>query len=236
MGEAYQRHLGRHHRPVGLADLADGFEQHLPGPRQHADRQALGEIGAAHPLGLGQAVVLGRLRHELETGDEVAELGEVGEHHRRVGPGIVLCPKLAQRPGDVALHRELEQVDDARPVGKAEHAADLVQRDSAAGMGDRLVENRERVAHRALGGARHGGERFLLGLDPLRPADLVEMPDQQRRVDAAQVEALAARQHRHRNFSDLGGGEDEFCVRRRLLQRLQEGVEGALPRACGPRR
>ena len=45
-------------------------------------------------------------------------------------------------------------------------------------------------------------------------------------LDAAQIEALAARQHRHRDLADFGGGEDEFGVRRRLLQRLQEGVEG----------
>ncbi len=44
-------------------------------------------------------------------------------------------------------------------------------------------------------------------------------------LDATQVEALAARQHRDRHFADLGGGEDEFGVFRRLFQRLQEGVE-----------
>ena len=45
-------------------------------------------------------------------------------------------------------------------------------------------------------------------------------------IDAAQVEALAARQHRHRHLADLGGGEDELHVRRRLFQRLQQRVEG----------
>ena len=51
------------------------------------------------------------------------------------------------------------------------------------------------------------------------------MLDQHVGVDAAQVEALAARQHRHRHLADLGGGEDELGVRRRLLQRLQQRVE-----------
>ena len=52
------------------------------------------------------------------------------------------------------------------------------------------------------------------------------MLDQQRRIDAAQIEALAARQHRDRHFADLGGGEHELGVRRRLFQGLQQRVEG----------
>ena len=45
-------------------------------------------------------------------------------------------------------------------------------------------------------------------------------------LDPAQIEALAARQHRHRHLADFGGGEHEFGVLRRLFQRLQERVEG----------
>ena len=56
--------------------------------------------------------------------------------------------------------------------------------------------------------------------------DAFQMLDQQRGVDPAQIEALAARQHRHRHFADFGGGENEFGVRRRLFQRLQQRVEG----------
>ncbi len=56
-------------------------------------------------------------------------------------------------------------------------------------------------------------------------AMLDEMRHQHIGLDPAQVEALAARQHRDRHFSDFGGGEHEFGVLRRLLQRLQERVE-----------
>ena len=47
-------------------------------------------------------------------------------------------------------------------------------------------------------------------------------------LDPAKIEALAARQDGDGDLADLGGGEDEFRVRRRLLQRLQEGVERLL--------
>ncbi len=43
---------------------------------------------------------------------------------------------------------------------------------------------------------------------------------------AAEVEALAARQDGGRHLVRLGGGQHEDGVRRRLLQRLEQGVEG----------
>ena len=52
------------------------------------------------------------------------------------------------------------------------------------------------------------------------------MVHQKRRVDAAQIETLTAREHRHRHLADFGGRENELCVRRRLFQRLEQRVEG----------
>ena len=46
-----------------------------------------------------------------------------------------------------------------------------------------------------------------------------------RRRQALEVELQAARQHRHRQLLRVGGGEQEFHVRRRLLERLQQRVE-----------
>ena len=98
--------------------------------------------------------------------------------------------------------------------------------DMAGGMRDRLVEQRQRIAHRTFGRARDDAERLGLDLDAFLGGDIAEMLHQHVGLDAAQVEALAARQHRDRNLADLGGGEHELGVLRRLLQRLQEGVEG----------
>ena len=67
--------------------------------------------------------------------------------------------------------------------------------------------------------------------------------------DAGEVIPLAAREHGDRNLVRLGGREEELDVRRRLLQRLQQGVEGPgrehvhfvdvvnlVPRPAGPQR
>ena len=92
-------------------------------------------------------------------------------------------------------------------------------------MGDRLIQKRQRVAHRAFGRAGDQGERVGLGRDPLFSGDGLQMFGQQPGFDPPQIEALAAREHRDRHLADLGGGEDEFRVRGRLLERLQQRVE-----------
>ncbi len=92
-------------------------------------------------------------------------------------------------------------------------------------MRDGLIEQRQRIAHRAFGGARDQRQRLRLDLDLLLAGDVAEVLHQRRGVDPAQVEALAARQHRHRHLADFGRREDELRVRRRLFQRLQQRVE-----------
>ena len=54
------------------------------------------------------------------------------------------------------------------------------------------------------------------------------MANQDAGVDAAQVEALAARQNRDRNFADFGRCKDEFHMGRRFFQCLQQAVEGLI--------
>ena len=51
------------------------------------------------------------------------------------------------------------------------------------------------------------------------------MFDQKLGIDAAQIEALTARQHGNRDFADFGGREHELGVRRRFFQRFEERVK-----------
>ena len=83
------------------------------------------------------------------------EFGEFDQHLGRIGAGLMQLLHQRQRRGDIALHREFEQVDDMarsdRPsmarMPAALHAA-------LRAMRDRLIEQRQRVAHRAFGDAR----------------------------------------------------------------------------------
>ena len=93
-------------------------------------------------------------------------------------------------------------------------------------MRDRLVENGQPVTHRSFGGMGHKRDRLALRSDAFLFNDLGKMPRQQVHRNTLQVEALAPRQHRHRHFLHLGRRKQEFDVRRRLFQRLQQRVEG----------
>ncbi len=155
----------------------------------------------------------------------MGELGEIGKDDGRVGADVVLRPQFLQRRCGVSLHQGLEEIDDAHAIGKAEHLLHVLGAHDSCRMGNRLIEQRKRIAHRAFCGARDKGERRRLRLYLFFGGNAFEVLHQQRGVDAAQIEALTARQHRHRHLADLSGGEDELGVRRRLFQRLQQRVE-----------
>ena len=149
-------------------------------------------------------------------------------HLHRIGAVAVEGAEQLQRLGRAAGHDRFEQGDGLAAVGEAEHVAhDLgLHRLAAVALHQGLIQQGQAVADRALGGAGDQGQGVLFDLHPLAVGDAGEVFDEDFRLDAAQIEALAAGQDGHRHLADLGGGEDEFGVRRRLFQRLQQGVEG----------
>ena len=93
---------------------------------------------------------------------------------------------------------------------------------SPVAMGDRLVEDRQAVARRAFGGPGDHPQRLGLDLDAFGLGDIGEMRGELLGRDAAQVEALAARQHRDRHLVHFGRREQELHMLRRLLKSLQQ--------------
>jgi len=90
---------------------------------------------------------------------------------------------------------------------------------------DRLIQQRQRIAHAAGRGAPDELQRIRLEGDALGLQKPGNMADDGSRRHLLQIELQAPRQHGHRDLLRIGGGEDEFQVLRRLLERLQHGVE-----------
>ena len=82
----------------------------------------------------------------------MGQLRQVLEHHQGVGAGGIHLAQEIQGRGGPAAHHRLEEIEDPGPVGQAQHILDVVLLDRAAAQGDRLVQQREPVAHRAVGG------------------------------------------------------------------------------------
>ncbi len=92
--------------------------------------------------------------------------------------------------------------------------------------GQQAVQQAQRIAHRAVAQTRHTRDQVGVGGDPLfleDPADLLGDPV---RRDRAEVVALASAADRRQQLLRLGRAQDEHHMLGRLLQRLEQGVEG----------
>ena len=107
-------------------------------------------------------------------------------------------------------------------MARASASADL-----AAAEGDQLIEQRQRrraCCHRrpARAAAAPAASNAISSASRICSMRAADLRDRQ----ALEIELQAARQHRHRQLLRIGGREQELHVRRRLLERLQQRVEG----------
>ncbi len=95
-------------------------------------------------------------------------LQKILHYCQRVGAAIVQLIQIGERFGEFAAHQLLEQIEDASAVGEAEHRAHHLRRDRAFfAVRNGLIEQRQRVARRALGRACNQRQRRILDLHVL---------------------------------------------------------------------
>ena len=152
-------------------------------------------------------------------GDQL--LGQPLDVHRLLAQGGQLGQGRRGVPGRQGV-RHTEQV---AAVGDAGHLPDhrLVDLAGDAGAG---VQDGQRVPQSAVGQPGDQPRRPLGEGEALSPGHLGHPPGDVLRADAGEVVPLAAGTDGGRHLLDLGGGQDENDVGRRLLQGLQQGVEG----------
>ena len=88
-----------------------------------------------------------------------------------------------------------------------------------------LLQRGQRVAHTALGMARHNGECLVVVIEALLLTHVGQAMFDILVADAVEIEALAAREDGLQNLLRIGGAQHEDHVRRRLLERLEQRVE-----------
>ena len=159
---------------------------------------------------------------------QVAEMGDqIRREAREVFPGIGLFRDDSQGTGRVPREEVFREPDDRFFRGEPEDVHHVLRVDFFAAERDHLVEHALGVAEPALGTARDrlgggGVERDLFALRDKR-----QVLRDQIRGDPAEVEPLAPAGDRGRELLGFGRREDEFHVRRRFLERLEQGVKGA---------
>ena len=153
-------------------------------------------------------------------------------HQRqRLDAQPILVAHGGQQRGGIARQQQPQQTTHRPAIRQAQHVAHLRRRHdrlalSHLRMGDRLVEDGQPIARRPFGRLRDQRQGIRLGRDLFGLHHMGEMAGQQIGRNAPQVEPLATRQDGDRHLVHFGRREQEFHMRRRLLQRLQQRVEG----------
>ena len=88
-----------------------------------------------------------------------------------------------------------------------------------------LLQRGQRVAHAALGMARHDSQRLIVVIEALLLAHVCQAMLNILVADAMEIETLAAREDGLQNLLRVGGAQHKDHVRRRLLKRLEQRVE-----------
>ena len=163
----------------------------------------------------------GRARDE----DPAETLGQQLERLLDAASPLEKARAVAQRVARVLGDARLDDVEQDLVVGQAEDLLEHRGVDAAGRGREQPVEQRQAIAHRAVREARDGELHILGDLDLLARGDGAEVRGDLLGRDVAEVKALAARLDRLRDLVRFGRAEDELHMRRRLLHRLEEGVE-----------
>ena len=151
----------------------------------------------------------GQGRHEVQCIEALGEDFVKGEE----SIGIIPCEEIVH-------HLEAVFV-----VQDAQVADYVVLAEDVAAEGDALVEDGEGVTHGAIGLGGYYVEGFFIGIYAFLGRDFLEVAHGVVNADAVEVVGLAAAEDGGKNLVLLCGGKNEDGVCRRLLQRLEEGVE-----------
>ena len=126
----------------------------------------------------------------------------------------------------VAFGQRLYQREHMAGVYATQHVAHRALKQLAVAKSNRLIGERQGVTH---GAARRTGDQAQgLGVsrDVFGRQHLFQVLDDGFSGHGSQIELQTARQHRHRHFVRVGGGQHKFQIIRWLLQRLEHGVKG----------
>ncbi len=167
-----------------------------------------------------------RVRRGLQHEREPQELDDIARERQEI-------LAVARGPVDRLERRTRVMPDNGRRERahrngrrRAEQLRGRVRLEPAFTVGDRRVEERERVAQRAFGRAHDDRQCRRLERNLFLVQDALERRAQRIGRDRAEIEALHAREHGRRNLARVRRREHEDDVGRWLFQGLQECVEG----------
>ncbi len=158
--------------------------------------------------------------------NQIAEVTQqIGEQTSEVFAFLREIVELMQRRVNFAREHRATQFQNLPLRGETKHREHIGFFDFVAAKTDELIERGFGIAHPAVRPARNSVKcRFIHG-NFFFFCDVAKVVDDERRRNASQIEALAARKNGRQHLFGIGRGEHEFHVRRRLFERLEQRVE-----------
>ena len=237
--ELQQRQVEGHARVRRVAQLGLGAGQHVEaraaGPPRRAPRPAAAAARAPRAGSRrGGRSPRARASRAGSRASAAAARGRSCGSRRRTRRG---APPARARRGCRRRRSRARRPVQQLAVDEAEQPGHVLVLHLVAAEGQHLVEERERVAHAALGGAGDLAEGRVGDLDLLR------RPRPPRRCACSSVAGIMRKSYCWQRERIVSGilwysvvAKMNLTRGRRLLERLQEGVESRPSRACGPRR
>ena len=218
----HQAHVAR------TPHLQRGIVEHC----QHAG-QTVGRMPAkGSGLGSKRLSLLGPALKQLATG--TGNAGHIHVAHvrhqvaRQLKQVIALLDLCANEPiefSNITLGDGAGKLAQDLVRNLAQKRAGIVRMHGAVAKNAQLLQRGKRVAHAALGMARHDGQRLVVVIEALLLAHVGQAMLDILVADAVEIEALAAREDGLQNLLRIGGAQHKDHVRRRLLERLEQRVE-----------
>ena len=183
-------------------------------------------------LGSKRLGLLGAALKQLGTG--TGNAGNIHVAHvrhqvaRQLQQVVSFLDLRANKPiqlGNIAIGNGAGKLTQDLVRNLAQKRAGIVRMHGAVAKNAQLLQRGERVAHAALGMARHDGERLVVVIETLLLAHVGQAMLDILVADAVEIEALAAREDGLQNLLRVGGAQHKDHVRRRLLKRLEQRVE-----------
>ena len=146
--------------------------------------------------------------------------------HGWISAGLETGPHRHQRGRGIPADQSRQELVEAAGRHPSRELVESILCELSLAIGHQLVEQRLGISHPPPGIAGDLAKQLLAGLALLSLADLGETIDRILFRDRLEIKPLTTRENRIGNLVRFGGGEDELDVRRRLLEGLQERVEG----------
>ncbi len=183
-----------------------------------------GELG--HYFGSYVILIVVRLPGGLEQRHAREQARQRIQQRDVVRRPLIERMRIFKQRADVLAGKQPHQLHHLLAIHRTEHGARIhLAHFAFATECQQLVEQRQRIAQRTI---RRGGDqtqRRRLGSDPFLLEDVGESRGDGGNRQPLQVELQATRQHRHRQFLRIGGGQQELHMRWWLFQRLQQRIE-----------